>query len=365
MALAQLVYPGAVHTRLHHALGAFHLMGQAIEELKAKGVPITKEEESAARAAILLHDIGHGPYSHALEGKLVEGIGHEAIGTMLMKQMDRDLGGRLGMAIEVFQGTLTKKFLHQLVSGQLDVDRMDYLTRDSFFTGVTEGVIGYHRILKMLAVKDGNLVVEEKGIYSVEKFLVARRQMYWQVYLHKTVVCAETMLVNIIKRVKQLASLGDASVLVGGALDFFIDGKLDAAVQEEILSERFCALDDTDCLFAIKIWRNHPDTVLARLCAMLLDRQLLKTKLQSTPFEPGHLEALKENTARKLGICLEESSYFVYSGKARNTMYKSGDDKINILFKDGEIKDIAKIDNPLVHQTISSTVEKYYLCWME
>ena len=360
MALAYLVYPGAVHTRLHHALGAYHLMCNAINELRLKGTEITAEEEVAAKAAILLHDVGHGPFSHALEKHLVKGVHHEQLSLYMMQAMNEELGGQLDMAIEIFTGTYHKKFLHQLVSGQVDVDRMDYLTRDSFYTGVSEGVIGYDRILKMLTVLDGELMVEEKGIYSIEKFLVARRQMYWQVYLHKTVLSAEIMLVHLLKRAKQLALAGDKSLATGGAIDYFLFD-FDGIVNKEMLA-KFCDLDDSDCTFAIKRWANHTDFVLSNLCKRLLNRRLLKIKLQSEPFDESLIEVKLKEAMLTLNVGEEDASYFVFTGEADNTMYNMGDDKINILFKDGVVKDIANIDNPLIHQTISAPIKKFYIC---
>ena len=360
MALAYLVYPGAVHTRLHHALGAYHLMCNAINELKLKEIEITPEEELAAKAAILLHDVGHGPFSHALEKHLVKGVHHEQLSLYMMQAMNEELGGKLDLAIEIFKGTYQKKFLHQLVSGQVDVDRMDYLTRDSFYTGVSEGVIGYDRIIKMLTVHKGELMVEEKGIYSIEKFLVARRQMYWQVYLHKTVLSAEIMLVHLLKRAKLLALAGDKSLTTGGAIDYFLF-EFDGIVNKEML-DKFCELDDSDCTFAIKRWVHHKDFVLSELSKRLLNRRLLKIKLQSEPFDASLILLKLKETSTTLGVDEEAASYFVFTGEADNTMYNLGDDKINIVFKDGSIKDIASIDNPLIHQTISAPIKKFYIC---
>jgi len=359
MALAYLVYPGAVHTRLHHALGAYHLMGSAISELKSKGIIITEEEEVAAKAAILLHDVGHGPFSHALEGRLVKGAHHEQLSLLMMQAMNDDFDGRLTMAIDIFTNKYPKKFLHQLISGQIDVDRMDYLTRDSFFTGVSEGVIGYHRILKMLTVHDGELMVEEKGIFSIEKFLVARRQMYWQVYLHKTVLSAEIMLVNLLKRAFLLAADGDKNLATGGAMDFFLY-QFDGTIYREMLLQ-FSRLDDTDCSFAIKKWSQHPDFVLSQLSNRLLNRQLLKIRLQSEPFDEAMVKEKLAEASQILNVT-EDAKYFVFTGEADNTMYNMGDDKINILFKNGVVKDIASIDNPLIHQTISAPIKKFYIC---
>jgi len=360
MALAYLVYPGAVHTRLHHSLGAYHLMCNAITELKAKGTEITDEEEVAAKAAILLHDVGHGPFSHALEYKLVPGVHHEQLSLMLMESMNEAFGGELSMAIDIFTGKYHKQFLHQLVSGQLDVDRMDYLTRDSFFTGVSEGVIGYDRILKMLVVHEGQLMVEEKGIYSIEKFLVARRQMYWQVYLHKTVLAAEMMLENIIKRVKYLAKESTAGLLTGGATDFFLH-EFDGNMTKESL-EKFCQLDDIDFSFSVKQWSRHSDFVLSQLCTRLLNRQLPKIKLQSEPFSREEEREKLQQAMQTLNIDEETAGYFVFTGIAANTMYKIEDEQINILYKDGTVKNISAVDNPLIHQIISAPVKKFYIC---
>jgi HD superfamily phosphohydrolase len=360
MALAYLVYPGAVHTRLHHSLGAYHLMCLAVTELRNKGTVISKEEEIAVKAAILLHDVGHGPFSHALENKFLSGVHHETLSLQIMQVMNEDLGGQLKLAIEIFTGQYPRKFLHQLISGQLDVDRMDYLTRDSFFTGVSEGVIGYDRILKMLVVHEDELMVEEKGIYSIEKFLVARRQMYWQVYLHKTVMSAEVMLGNILKRVRELSTNGIEALKTGGATDFFLynfDGKMN----RETLNQ-FCQLDDIDFSFAVKRWSQHPDFVLSELCKRLLNRQLLKIKLQAEPFEAAEVQEKLADAAKQLGVDAATASYFVFTGTANNTMYQSQDERINILFKDGKVKDIAAIDNSLIHQTISAPIKKFYIC---
>ena len=264
MAMAHLVYPGAVHTRLLHSLGAYHLMSSALNELKSKGADITKEEEKAAKIAILLHDIGHGPFSHALENVLVEDVHHEQISLDIMKELNKQFSGELQTTLDIFTGKHPKKYLNQLISGQLDVDRMDYLTRDSFFTGVSEGVIGYDRILKMLTIHNGELMVEEKGIYSIEKFLVARRLMYWQVYLHKTVLCAEQMLKQVIKRAKYI------NATTPPPLKSFINQSHHKATLEE-----FCNIDDHDVLAAIKTWSTHEDKVLSFLCNGIINRQLL------------------------------------------------------------------------------------------
>ncbi|MGB8194721.1 MAG: HD domain-containing protein [Chitinophagaceae bacterium] len=363
MAFAELVYPGAVHSRLHHSLGAYHLMCGALTELKNKGVEITPDEDTAAKIAILLHDIGHGPYSHALEHILIPGVSHETMSMLIMQHLNKIFNGKLDMAIAVFTGNYPKPFLHQLVSGQLDVDRMDYLSRDSFFTGVSEGVIGYDRLLKMFTVHDGELMVEEKGIYSTEKFLVARRLMYWQVYLHKTVLSAEKMLVRIIERAQQLIKSGTQVRSTSGVLDFFLNPQQAGDDIEEHL-DKFCRLDDYDILSTIKCWMSHPDKVLSQLCRMLVERKLLKVNFAAEPFDDGQLEKLKQEASAQLGITEEEAGYFVFTGAAANTMYDIHEERIYILFKDGSVKDITKVNNALIHQTLSSPVKKFYICFL-
>jgi len=359
MALAYLVYPGAVHTRLHHSLGAYHLMCNAINELKTKGVEITPEEEVAAKAAILLHDVGHGPYSHALENVLLPGVHHETISLRIMQHLNKEMGGKLQLAIDIFTNKYTKKFLHQLISGQLDVDRMDYLTRDSFFTGVSEGVIGYDRIIKMLVVSNGELMVEEKGIYSIEKFLVSRRQMYWQVYLHKTVLAAEQMLKKIVERVKCLMEK-ETELFLHPTLKFFLKD-FKGELNEEALNN-FLHLDDVDMEYAIKCLSNHSDKVLSSLCNNLLNRKLLKVKIQATPFSEEELLEKRKSAQSLLSFTQEEAKYFVFTGETENTLYKTGDERINILYKDGTIKDISDITDPLIHKTVAAQVKKFYIC---
>lgn len=363
MALAHLVYPGAVHTRFHHSLGAYHLMGNAIGELKAKGTDISAEEETAAKAAILLHDIGHGPFSHALEHVLLPQAHHEEVGLKIMYLLNDEFGGELQMAIDIFTGIHPKKYLHQLVSGQLDVDRMDYLTRDSFFTGVSEGVIGYDRILKMMVVHEGELMVEEKGIYSIEKFLVARRLMYWQVYLHKTVLIAEKMLQKIVERVRELAATDQLSLMTGTSVDYFIH-EFDGIMNESAL-DNFSMLDDVDFTTALKKWSLHKDFVLKSLCKGILNRKLLKIKLQAEPFSEAVMQQKLQITCQNLGINEKAAQYFVFTGESVNTMYKTNDEHINILFKEGRIKDISQVDNALIQKTLANTVKKFYFCFYE
>ncbi|MBS1565029.1 MAG: HD domain-containing protein [Bacteroidetes bacterium] len=362
MAFAGLVYPGAVHTRLHHSLGAFHLMCSALTELKNKGVEITHEEELGARIAILLHDIGHGPYSHALEHKLITGVHHEQLSILIMRYLNEMHNGQLQTAIDIFTNTYKKPFLHQLVSGQLDVDRMDYLTRDSFFTGVSEGVIGYDRILKMITVHEGDLMVEEKAIYSIEKFLVSRRLMYWQVYLHKTVVSAEQMLVRIIERAKDLIAKGRPVTSISPTLDFFLHySAADGDIALHL--DKFCLLDDYDVLGTIKSWTLHPDKVLSVLCRALLERRLLKSRLQSQPFADDEVQSLVKKVCTQLSIDESAARYLVFTGEAVNTTYDPSEERINILFKDGTVRDISQVDNALIQHNLSRPVKKFYICY--
>ena len=354
MAMAMLVYPGAVHTRLHHSLGAYHLMCSALHELRNKEVDITKEEDQAAKIAILLHDIGHGPFSHALENVLIEGMHHEAISLLLMKELNKQFDGQLQMALDIFTNQYPKKFLHQLVSGQLDVDRMDYLTRDSFFSGVSEGVIGYDRILKMLTVHHGELMVEEKGIYSIEKFLVSRRLMYWQVYLHKTVVCAEQMLKRIIRRAKFIKA---PTAL---PLHHFINEPVNT-----VTLEQFCTLDDYDVVSAIKGWCSHEDKILSFLCKGIINRNLLKVKYTAEPVDEVTLAAKKQEAMAKMDINLADAEWLVFTGEASGSTYNLEDERINILFKDGVVKDISEVDDALINQKLSGTVKKYYFCYLK
>ena len=362
MAFAHLVYPGAVHSRLHHSLGAYHLMCNALGELKGKGVEISATEELGAKIAILLHDVGHGPFSHALENELIKDVHHEALSILIMQVLNEEFKGQLQTAIDIFTNNHPKRFLYQLVAGQLDVDRLDYLIRDSFFTGVAEGVVGYDRIIKMLVVKDGDLMVEEKAIYSIEKFLVSRRLMYWQVYLHKTVLSAEMMLVKIIRRAKELIAKGEKVPAASDALNFFLQNQEGVTPIEKHLAV-FCRLDDYDVMATIKNWNHHPDKILAILCRSLTDRKLLKVKLQAGPFDENLVKEKRKEACEKLGIDEKEADYFVFTGEATNTTYDPRDERINILFKDGTIKDISQVDNALIHQHLSSPVKKYYICY--
>jgi uncharacterized protein len=356
MALAHLVYPGAVHSRFHHALGAYHLMRQALHELKLRGNDITEEEELAAQIAILLHDIGHGPYSHALEGKLVN-THHETMSLLIMNELNKQLNGRLQMAIDIFTDKHPKKFLHQLVSGQLDVDRLDYLTRDSYFSGVSEGVIGYDRIIKMMVVHNGELMVEQKGIHSIEEFLISRRLMYWQVYLHKTVLAAEQMLIKIIERAKQI------NADMHSNLQFFFSNNIDYSNAE--LLKQFALIDDTDIMMAIKQWQLHSDVILSTLCTRLLNRNLFKIRVENNPITDDELNKKLQNCMATFNVSLADANYFVFSGAVENTTYKTEDDHIQILFKNGEVKDISEVDNAIIQKSVSGTVAKYYICYIQ
>ena len=362
MAFAYLVFPGAEHSRLHHSLGAYHLMHGALVELKNKGVEISLQEEQGAKIAILLHDIGHGPYSHALE-HILTGVDHETISLLIMRQLNIEFEGALELAINIFTDNYHKPFLHQLVSGQLDVDRMDYLMRDSFFTGVSEGSIGYDRILKMLAVKDGNLVVEEKGIFTTEKFLVSRRLMYWQVYLHKTVLSAEKMLVRILQRARDLIATGIKLKAATDALDFFLHRENEQSGIAEHL-DTFCRLDDYDVLTTIKNWVFHDDRILSMLCTALVSRKLFKVKLQAQPFDDSLLENMRNQICATLQISYADSAYFILQGEAQNTTYDPSEERITILFKDGTTRDISAVDNALIHHNLSSPVKKFYICYL-
>lgn len=364
LGLSSYVYPGAQHTRMQHSLGAMHLMGEAIQQLRSVGAEISEEEELAVRACILLHDIGHGPFSHALEHSLVEGITHEEISLLLMQKISSELGGALEMTISIFRGTYHKKFLHQLVSGQLDMDRLDYLSRDSFFSGVSEGVIGAARIIKMLSIHNDQLVVEAKGIYSIEKFLVARRLMYWQVYLHKTSVAAEAMLVNILKRAKELALQGE-DLFGTPALRFFLYRKnnKDNFLANDDAIQHFVNLDDSDLISAIKVWSGHSDKVLSVLCDMLTNRKLFKVEIKTEKSKPGDLEKFRLAYASKFGIPAEQSAYFMGDYMVSTDTYSPEDDRINILFKDGTIKDIAEASDMLNIQVLTKKVSKNFFCY--
>lgn len=360
MGMAHFVFPGATHTRFHHSLGACHLMGSALHVLRSKQVELEEHTFIAAQQAILMHDIGHGPFSHALEHSIVKGVSHEKISQLLMNRLNQELDGNLEEAIQIFSNRHPITFLSQLVSGQLDMDRMDYLNRDSFYSGVSEGVIGYDRILRMLHVVDGQLVVEEKGIHSIEKFLIARRIMYWQVYLHKTVLSAEALLINILRRAKKLASDG-VELFTTPAYRFFLYesiGLEDFNNDSKALS-LFCELDDADIAVSIKAWQYHPDKILSTLCAMFIDRRLYKVKLSSDSLTDPEAR-LYELSRRQTQYTEEELSYYIISGHIEADTYGSGGN-INILYKNNTLKEIVGIDNTLITKDIAQPVRKSYI----
>ncbi|QBR13415.1 HD domain-containing protein [Sphingobacterium sp. CZ-2] len=360
VSMTHLVYPGALHTRFQHVIGAMHLMGLAIETLRGKDVQISEEEEEAVLAAILLHDVGHGPFSHSLEHTLVEGVSHELISSLLMDKLNIEFSGRLDLAITIFKDQYHRRFLHQLVSSQLDTDRMDYLNRDSFFTGVSEGVISFDRIIKMLNVKDDELVVEVKGIYSVEKFLIARRLMYWQVYLHKTVIAAEQMLIKALARAKELSNRGE-KLFASPALQHFLLNRInkETFLLDESHLTWFTRLDDTDIMFAIKSWADHPDLILSKLCGKIIRRELFRTEMSNEPFSESYLEELRERVAEKFGLSAQEVGYFVYDQVVGNSAYDSSTGKICVLDKHGELKDIAEASDLSNIEALTKRVNKY------
>ncbi|MDD4574854.1 MAG: HD domain-containing protein [Bacteroidales bacterium] len=363
LGLTSLVYPGANHSRFHHALGAMHLMMLAVDSLRMKNVPISEEDALAAYYAILLHDIGHGPFSHALEYCIVQNIDHEDLTRLFMSRMNQQFEGRLDKAIQIFENQHPLKFLHQLVSGQLDVDRLDYLTRDSFFTGVSEGIIGTERIIKMLNVSDNNLVAEIKGIYSIEKFLISRRMMYWQVYLHKTVISAEKLLVKILHRAEYLLKNG-TPISIDENLKIFLK---DAYTVEDFknnpeLLDAFATIDDNDIVYTIKQWTKHPDKVLSQLCHFLIDRKLFKVSLQEKPFDPNYIENLKQKVKLKYNLNDDEVSYFIFSDKISNKTYSSDGESIKILFQDNSVTDVSEASEQLKHLKTNQYTTKYYLC---
>jgi HD superfamily phosphohydrolase len=364
LALTEYVYPGALHTRFHHALGAFYLMGKAIFVLRQKGHEITLEEEEGALAAILLHDIGHGPFSHTLEKCLIKNVSHEAISSLYMQKLNEEFDGKLDLAIQIFQNKYHKPFLYQLVSSQLDVDRLDYLTRDSFFTGVSEGVVNYNRIIDMIDVKDGNLVVEAKGIYSIEKFLISRRLMYWQVYLHKTVVCAEEMLIKVLERARELSQNG-VDLKVSAALHYFLDKNIDKEyfMNNSDALEQFSQLDDYDIISAVKSWINHPDSILSFLSNSIIYRKLFKIKVLDNNPSPEEIKKLQDKIQSKLNLTTEQTPYYVFFGKMTNHMYNPKQLKINILQKNGKVIDMAEASDQWNMEAFAQVVSKYYLCY--
>jgi len=362
LGLSHLVYPGAVHNRFQHAVGSMFLMQEAIDVLRAKGVEITREEDEAACFAILLHDIGHGPFSHALEHSIVKSVHHEDISIMIMDRLNKDFDGKLTLAIKIFKNEYSKKFLHQLVSSQLDMDRLDYLARDSFYSGVTEGKVSSERIIKMLSVSNDQLVVEEKGIYSVEKFIVARRLMYWQVYLHRTVLCAEHMLTLVLRRAKQLAQSG-IEIFATPALSRFLNNDFDkkSFISTPNIIDSFCELDDSDIFSAMKAWRHHSDKVLSSLSSRLLDRKLFRIELRPHPFTTEEVNEKINLIAAKWGLSIDEASYFVSNQSIENKAYTPNG--IIIKYKDGTTRDFAESNDHLSLELLTKPVKKSFLCY--
>ena len=361
MGFSNLVYPGANHTRFHHAIGCMHLMQKAVGVLRFKEVLISREEENALYIAILLHDIGHGAFSHALEHSIVSGISHEEISLNFMKKLNKEFDGKLNLAIEVFEGKNPRKFLFQLISSQLDIDRLDYLKRDSFYTGVTEGNISSDRLIAMMNVKNDELVIEEKGIYSVEKFLIARRLMYWQVYLHKTGLVAENMLVNVLKRAKELAEDG-VELFSSTSLKYFLYNQISENNFNDETLNMFSELDDYDVLSAIKEWSNHEDKVLSLLSKMIIHRKLLRIEIQQKEFEKSDLDNKIKTVARKLNLSNKEAKFFVFLKKISNQAYQQ-EKPIFILNKKGNIKDIAQASDQLNLQALTTPVIKHFICY--
>ena len=364
LGLSYLVYPGATHSRFHHAIGSLHLMNKAIQQIKKKGNKILKEEEEALKIAILLHDIGHGPFSHALENSIITGISHEQLSSLLMCKLNNEFNGKLSIAIKIFNNTYKKKFLHQLVSSQLDMDRLDYLKRDSFFSGVREGNIGSERIINMLNVIDDELVIEEKGIYSIEQFLIARRLMYWQVYLHKTVVSAEHMLIKVLKRAKFLLQ-NNKKIFVTPSLDFLLKNnfqKEDFKSKKSLLNN-FLLIDDFDIYTCLKSWQESNDFVLSNLSYRLVNRKILKIKISKKQIPKMEQKKIVNNFCKKYNCSKEEASFFIFSHKIYNKTYNVKKAKINILMKNGNIIDITTASDQFNLEVLNKTVYKYFICY--
>ena len=368
LGLSSLVYPGANHTRFEHAIGTMYLVRSALDVLKKKGNKITEEEEEGVMAALLLHDIGHGPFSHALEQSIVQGISHEELSLVYMDELNHELDNRLTLAIDIFMDRYPKRFLHQLVSSQLDMDRLDFLKRDSFYSGVSEGVVSSERIIKMLNVRHDQLVVEVKGIYSVEKFLIARRLMYWQVYLHKTVISAEHMMIKLLQRATDLAASG-IQIPATSHLALFLNKKIsaqdfrsdDLEVRKRAL-HHFAYLDDADILCTIKMWMEHPDPVLSNLSGSLIDRKLNKIKLSQSPCPDSKLVSLKKLSINRFGVNMQEASFFVIDGEITNSAYDNEAESINILYKNGKLKDIREASD-INLEGLTKTVRKHFVCY--
>ncbi|MCP4054470.1 MAG: HD domain-containing protein [Mesoflavibacter sp.] len=362
MGLSYLVYPGAHHTRFHHAIGCMHLMQKAVQVLRFKGVKVSKEEEEALYIAILLHDIGHGPFSHAMEHSIVNGVSHEEISVLFMQKLNEEFNGDLTLAIKIFKGDYHRKFMLQLISSQIDMDRADYLKRDSFYTGVSEGNINSERIITMLNVKDDELVIEHKGIYSVEKFLVARRLMYWQVYLHKTSLVAEQLVIRVLKRAKELSKQG-VKLEASKPLQFFLKNEITLNEFDDNCLDTFAKLDDYDIISAMKSWQHHEDFVLSNLCEMIIDRQLLKVKIKKKPIKENILFTHLKSLMDKYNITEDEAKYFVFKGEISNQAYTRSKQNIKILYKSGKVDDVVKASDQLNLKALSKKVTKHYICY--
>ncbi len=365
LGLTDLVYPGALHTRFHHALGAMHLMGLALNNLRLKKHGISEKEYESAQIAILLHDIGHGPFSHTLEFTLLNNISHEHLSVLIMDRLNEHFNGSLDTAIAMFKNTYPRPFFHQLISSQLDIDRLDYLKRDGFYTGVSEGTIGSDRIIKLFDIVDDQLVIDEKGIYSIEHFLIARRVMYWQVYLHKTTVSAENMLIQLIKRAQTIAKQGDNSVNTSSEMDFLLHHEMthDQLLKNKSYFDAFMSIDDYTIWTGVKSWQKHPDFILSYLSKGILERKLLKIDISSVNFEKNQLEGMKFEVTKKLGIDISLIDSLVIPGVINNEAYVSDFEKINILRKNGKIEDIAEASDLSNIKAMSKIVKKYYLCY--
>jgi len=369
LGLTSFVYPGAVHSRFQHCLGALHLMDNALRTLKSKGVEIKPEEEEAVLIAILLHDAGHGPFSHALETSIINGISHEDLSLLMMKKLNETFNGKLDLSIEIFKGTYHRKFMHELIAGQIDMDRLDYLRRDSFFTGVIEGSVGSDRIIRMLNVVDDSLVIDEKGIYSLEKFLIARRLMYWQVYMHKTVLASENLLVKILQRAKELAGEGH-DLYATPALKFFLYNRIgpddllrNGNFTPGLVASTFTRLDDSDILVSAKYWADSSDRVLSDLSSRLMKRDLLAIELQNEPFPEERVNKLKSMTAEMTGLDVELTSYYVYTSSISNLAYAPGAPEVKILLKSGKTANISSVSDMFDHRFLSEKITKYFLCY--
>jgi hypothetical protein len=369
LGLTSFVYPGANHSRFQHCLGALHLMDLAIKTLRSKGAVISPEEEEAVFIAILLHDAGHGPFSHALENSIISGISHEDVSLLLMKKLNEEYSGRLDLAIEVFTGKYPRKFLHELITGQMDMDRLDYLRRDSFFTGVIEGSVGSDRIIRMLNIIDDSLVIDEKGIYSLEKFLIARRLMYWQVYMHKTVLSAESLLVKVLRRAKEMAGSGK-EIWATPALRFFLYNKIgpddlfkDGDFTPGLVASNFTKLDDSDILVSAKYWADASDRVLSDLSKRLIKRDLLAIELQNDPFPKERVTTLRKMAGDLLGIDQDIADYYIFTSTISNLAYTPESPEVRILLKSGKTADVSEVSDMFDHRFLSERVTKYFLCY--